>query len=402
TQFKIIGGKTGDLKVGIFAIEGLLQSQYSPSQISLLEDKIDDFIEALGRDNLPAEFWYLDGLKVNDLVGTSTPSSPSSTQINDVIWEVWQEAGLEYLIFVGGDRTFPMAQVNADGLQKTDNTYADNETETDPEGVPVADIAYGRIIDSIDGGNEGISLMTKQLDTFIALHDIGGVDLSNYHGTGLTIHYKHPADTITSLICMMDRAFGDKFTNAIYLDDSGPCHFAGADNSGLYIWLTHGNGASSQRFSCSPVECGCYTGGFGELSPSDVIAAGDLSGAVWLMMPCLASKIDNKQTIGSSMPMQFLMEEGAAYVGSTNNARGGNIYPGQDLSAVDCDAAPATQVGGIYARIIQKMAKGKRIGDAYIEGKKQYQDDYTGIGADYEEVIKVFYGDPTLNITEVW
>ncbi|MGM5487513.1 MAG: hypothetical protein ACQESG_01035, partial [Nanobdellota archaeon] len=32
TQFKIIGGKTGDLKVGIFAIEGLLQSQYSPSQ----------------------------------------------------------------------------------------------------------------------------------------------------------------------------------------------------------------------------------------------------------------------------------------------------------------------------------------------------------------------------------
>ena len=129
----------------------------------------------------------------------------------------------------------------------------------------------------------------------------------------------------------------------------------------------------------------------------------------------LSGLIDNKETTGLSVPMTFLKNGGTVYIGNTKASIGSkgcpfgasNCRQCLDPSCESCSPAiPGGDAcsGTLYLEIAKRLTPGKRVGDAFLEGKNYYYHHYDcpWAGKDYIYHISVLFGDPTLKVKNRW
>lgn len=134
----------------------------------------------------------------------------------------------------------------------------------------------------------------------------------------------------------------------------------------------------------------------------------------WMIMSCSASYIGNKTTTSDSIPMTFLKNGGAIYIGGVNITYGSKGCP-RDTSSCNvcldssCSQCSADISGGdacissLYVEILKRASAGARIGDIFKDGKNYYLQNYDcPYGTRYHYDITRLYGDPTLKIKKVW
>ncbi|RKY94659.1 MAG: hypothetical protein DRQ06_04900 [Candidatus Hydrothermota bacterium] len=367
----------------IVAIKTNLEKVYSDAQLEAMEDKIDEFVNALGEDGLGGIFVYLDD-DTNGIIpgGPLNPADSKNTaQIDKVIDDLIIKMKAKYLIIIGGYNSFPQYEVSVGGCRdphyrsfQTDDIYADLDKDNMPE-IPV-----GRIPDPNNGD---MSVILNALDTYIALHKSGGLDISDY----VSIIMGEPW---SSGFCFVKDTFGHWCPEAgrCYLtNDVGP---STSNNREFFHLLIHGGDFVPQTF----------TGGGGYTLRSTDVPNLEFKNAIWMMMPCYSSFIKNKQRTSDSIPMQFLKYGGAVYFGGTLTQFGDRLQNGQCPNIIGGDS----YIGTLYAMVASNFAPGVRIGDAYLAGKKEY----TSIPEDSKHCHfrqlheNQIYGDPTLKIKNMW
>jgi len=379
----------------IVSINSTLHGKYTNADIQQLENKIRYFINVLNTsDSLTAKFIYLDSSEVSKITGGSPVFNPSDWKnIDDVIEQLYQRLGFRYLIIIGGHNILPQA-INpmyclATINYGTDDVYADMDHDCLP------DIAFGRVPDPLNGD---ISVILNALDTYINLHQNGGIRLDTYRVAAM--------DCCSQSSCRLTCSCpsGDEYNwctckgqhglcNVIFGGScSGNCNlftFSQLSGYDLAIVLAHGPGGGSS----SDLLLGGYIHALGNINqPVTPSAMSSISvkNSTWFSMACGGGGIDRKANTLDSFVMTFLKQEGAIFIGSTDNNY-----------AVTCPSS-GTCIGGLYTEILEKVNVGIRLGDAYIQGKKSYLQrpagmtcgSYTG----YLVHINCFYGDPTLKV----
>ncbi len=354
----------------IAAIKSNLQSTYSAGQITQLENKIKDYQSALQNDGLSSIFLYLDEDETSDLIGSKVTSPGSWNNIDAVLNQLIPELDAHYLVIIGGYSRFSQAPIGSS--EGSDDPYGD----IDLDGNYMPDISVGRFPDP-NGGD--LAVILNALDTSINAHKAGGLSLSPYTAP------------IMSCGGIDNRPWnsGRCFCLAVW---GGSCSACGSccgcigssalSGKKFVMILAHGPGPSSSDL---------YSGGCLDVTPSFIHSL-DVSRAVWMVMSCGGGHLRMKSSTSGSMTMTFLKHGGAVYFGSTDLNYGGMGGSCPVLGGDGC-------IGSLYAEVATRFAAGKRIGDAYREGKNYYFNRYScGAGTSYQYHINCLYGDPTLKI----
>jgi hypothetical protein len=362
----------------IVTMKSNMKKVYSDAQIQKLEDKVKDYINALGADGLGGTFLYLDDSQVSDITsGSSVPQNSNDPSIiKGVISQLIIKLKAKYLIILGGDQRVIQPQVGS--RTGSDDPYGDTSTSADN----IPDIPVGRIPDPNNGD---LDVMLNTLDTASRLHRSGGLDLSDYvspvMGCGGTSN-----GNWNSGRCFCT----DVYKIASCAGKCGCLPLTDTNGKGFAAILCHGPGPSSSDL---------FMGGCINAVPSD-IAPLNVKNAVWMTMSCGGGHLKLKATTSGSIMMTFLKIGGAVYFGSTDLNYGGiGNCPGSIPGGDGC-------IGTLYVLVAQKFAVGKRIGDPYIAGKAEYLSGKYALSnscsIDYQGHINVLYGDPSLKITKMW
>jgi len=360
-----------EVDVLIVALKANLKKEYSDHEIKMIEDKINEFIASLAYDSLEGIFLYLDEDETSDIIGNKVTDPTSWRNIDGILDQLIQKLKAKYLIIIGGYERFPQAPIGSP--EGSDDAYGDYNGDYFP------DIAVGRIPDPNRGD---LSVILNTLDTSIKLHKSGGIDLIPYiapiMGCG---GYDNQDWSSGKCFCL---AIWGSFCSAC--GDCCGCiqenHLSGKN---FVMILAHGPGPSSRDY---------FYGGCLNVNPSFIHGI-DVSDAMWMSMACGGGHLRLKSSTSGSMAMTFLKKNGAVFIGSTDNNFGdvGGCYI---LGGDSC-------IGSLYTEIAKRFSVGKRIGDAYREGKNYYLAHYNcPRGTRYQAHINCLYGDPTLKIKSMW
>jgi len=379
-------------QVLIVALKSNLRSTYSDSQLTTMENRINDYINSLGTDGLGGSFFYLDEDETSNVIGKKTPANPGYSDVDGIIELLIAKFKSEYVIIVGGFDHFPFAVV---GGEYTDDSYGDYGTKDDLPEIPV-----GRVPDPNDDAGNGMDMILNSFDTFIRLHNTGGVDISDYvniimprsWNSGVCFSEVYGQSCSSNSRCLIQKDV-----------ETAQCRLPQANGKQFVMVLLHGDDGGytgQQMFSCnSGWECSCagWSGANSFIWSTMSSPSYDVSDSVWMSMSCLGGAIERHDTVSKSIIMTFFDDGGASWVGATNNNLGSHS-PGCPVKGGD------GVVGSLFYEIVDAFASDKRIGDSYLEGKIEYSTNpaYANPSNGYILHINNFYGDPTLKIKSMW
>ncbi|MCD6274649.1 MAG: hypothetical protein J7J15_01300 [Candidatus Aenigmarchaeota archaeon] len=376
---------TNRTDVLIVALKRNLERVYTPAQIKQLENKIKEYRESLAQDGLGSMFLYLDEDKTAEITpgGKKVTNPRSWRNIDSVLNQLIPKLNVSYLIIIGGYDRFPQIYLGRGpyGYKvHSDDRYGDEDDDEE------LDVSVGRFLDPNRGD---LNVILQALDTYIALHNSGGLDLSSYQSSVMPRSWN-------SGVCFHEDVFGKSCSSDSRCIMRPDCSLKEASSKDLFTVLLHGGHGTPQVFNCKyGWECGCAGGGYRSFTPSKLRSL-NVENSVWFVMSCSGGVIYNKPTTSSSIPMTFLNRGGAVYFGSACIVFGGKSsgcpVPGGD----SC-------IGSLYTEVAKRFSVGKRIGDAYKEGKNYYLSHYfCSGGTSYTAHINCLYGDPTLKIKKKW
>jgi hypothetical protein len=363
----------------IVALRKNMLDVYSDSQMLSLERKIDEYQEALSADSLTSLFICLDTKETSDIIGSKVEDASKTSQIQAVLEQLIPKLKAKYLVILGGYSRFPQFNVGTGscpdplyGRFQTDDFYADFNPK---DGLP--DIPIGRIPDP---GSGDMQALLAAMNTFIELHRGGGLDLSNYRSVMMRDSW--------STVCANLGVFGRK------CEEDDRCTFTGspADSNGrgVFLLLVHGSNTNPQQFD-QGANFNLFSTGVPELNPK---------GSLWMMCPCYSSILDNKHTSSNSIPIMFFRGGGAIYLGGTRTQMGGTFGRSTEN---DCEDGGDYYIGALYTAFAKQLTPGKRIGDAYLEGKVAYSHEKDPLSCNYRQLHEnLIYGDPSLKIKRLW
>ncbi|MEA3254743.1 MAG: pilin [Candidatus Altiarchaeota archaeon] len=345
----------------IAALKQNMKSVYSDSQITTLENKIEDYRSALGRDGLGSIYLYLDEDETSDLIGTKVSNTGDWNEVDGVLDQLIPKLNIRYVLIIGGYDMFPSARV---GAYYTDNHYSDYTKDSIP------DVALGRLPDPRNGD---LDLFINSLDSFIDSHDSGGLDLSSHVGRTLAYGY-------ASMECWSEYVWGQRCQPYIKCRSGTGDSKTAASGKGFFYLTQHGSRGPPQGYADA-------------LTPNSLNGM-DLSNTVWMIVPCYGGVIDYAST-SQGIVLTFFRRGGAVHMGSTNTNCCAN-QAGICTTSIDHGG-----VAALYYRVAKNFVAGTRVGDAYKKGKTEYKNDI-GSGPSYEFYINCLYGDPTLKIKTIW
>lgn len=365
----------------IVALKSNLKEVYSDQQISKMEDQVVEYSNSL--QDIGGMLVYLDGSATAQAIGSKVNDPDDWQEIDAVLDQLIPRLDSKYLLILGGYERFHQAEHSLHGCPdpyyssfQSDDDYGDYQPKDTMPEIPV-----GRIPDPNNGD---MSVILESLKTYADLHQSGGLDLSQYGSVLMTQLQGQRATT------------GYCYFKAVFNQDCGlssRCHFAsGAQPSMLSgntftTLLVHGSRTAPQRFMRGH--------GSGFTMNSHEVPSLDVDNALWLMMPCYSSYLRNKDSTSQSIPMQFLRSGGAVYVGGTLTQAG---WVGSG-----CPDTGDYHIGALYTLVANNFEVGKRIGQAYLEGKKDYRTLNDPHGCNYRQAHEnLIYGDPTLKIERMW
>ncbi len=354
---------TDTYDVLIVALRNNMDDVYSSTQLASLENKIrNNYVNALQGDGLTARFFYLDEDETSDVIAIKVAKSGThnADSIDGVLEELIKKLNAKYIIIIGGEDRFLMGTMSG---YKSDDFYGNYG---EPNGR--IDIPVGRILDPNNGDYD--QLMAA-LDAHISMHNSGGLDLSNHVERTLGSNY-------LTMECFSQYVWGDK------CPDNPSCKVGTSDSSTAasgkdFFYLTqHGSPGPPQTYPNA-------------LSPGNLNSM-DMGGAMWMMVPCHGGVIDYSSA-SQGITQMFAKRGGSVFFGSTYY----NCCANQ--GTVCTENIDNGGVGALYYRYVRNFAVGKRIGDAYLDGKNDYLSE---IGYADRAFINNFYGDPTLKIKNMW
>ena|GEM_PF-4392134 len=381
-------------QVLIVALKRNLKEVYSEEQIHALERKIKEYMNSLEKDGLSSIFLYLDEKETSDLIGVKVTAPHNWKNIDGVLDQLIPKIQANYLIIIGGYRSFPQAELDATCADpyfrkfQTDDEYADYDKDHMP------DIPVGRIPDP-NGGD--INLLLTTLSNYIQLHNSGGLNLSDYFSIIMERAWPQLGCPKASTgICFNKDAFGIKCFSERCRDSTEP--YTSISGHEFFNLLMHGSPGIPQVFS----DDFCNKGKL--FMTSRQVPNLNVKNSVWLMMPCYSSFIKNKQRTQDSIPLQFFKNGGAVYFGGTLTQFGGIMKgscPSERGGVIGGDCC----IGTLYTLFVKNIKVGRRIGDSYLLAKKEYN----SIGCRCENSAchfrqlheNLMYGDPTLKIKEI-
>jgi len=370
---------------------------YSDEERDEIEEKISQYQLALADEGLSSYFLYLGK-------GSSwyTPSN-----IRGQLQELNERFSPSYLILIGREQELQLPLGTP-----TYDIYGD----MDGDGNYLLDIPIGIIPQP---RNVDIDLILNYFDTITQIHRNGGIDLSSYYGLYMD------GDWPLSL-CAHRELFG-KECNADpnCKNQNLDCTFQEANGKGFFLFLLHGSSDSPQKFSTNiPAEGGsgkCLGWDEGRgFSPSDLSLL-NVRNSLWMAWPCFSAKTENKEYTYQSIPMTFLKNGGGAiYIGNLDAGTGSQGCPHPTLNCRQCLTPPPgcegctgeipggdAFSGTLFVEIAKRFTPGKRIGDAFLEGKNYYYNHYnfSPLVQDQKNFVyhvTVLYGDPTIKIKNKW
>jgi hypothetical protein len=376
----------------IVALKSRLKTVYSDSQISQLESKIEEYIKSLSKDNLSGHLLYLDEDETSGIIGSKVTNAGDWNNIDGILDQLLQKTKAKYLVIIGGYQTFPQPEVSVGACSdpyystfQSDDVYADYTKDYIPE-IPV-----GRIPDP-NGGD--INVLLNSLDTYINLHNSGGLDLSDKYSIMMEKAFS-PCSITSTTFCFNKDAFNTNCFSSICHDSH--TSYTAISGHKLFVLLMHGDIGSPQPF----VDDQCNNGGQWQLFMTSTQVSGlNVKDAVWMTMPCYSAYLKDKQQTSDSTPLQFLKNGGAVYLGATLTQWGGVM---NDYNS--CPNVPGGDyyIGTLYALTVRDFSVGKSIGQSYLDAKKAY----LNLGIDPEQCNyrvgheTLMYGDPTLKIKNV-
>ena len=375
----------------IVALKSRLKTVYSDSQISQLENKIGDYIKSLSNDGLSGTFIYLDDDQVLNYIPNKVTNAGDWNNIDGILAQLLPKTKAKYLLIIGGSHSFPQPEVSVGACSdpfystfQTDDVYADYTNDYIPE-VPV-----GRIPDP-NGGD--IDVLLNALNTYINLHNSGGLDLSDKFSI-IMEHAFSGCPKASTGICFNKDAFNTNCFSSICHDSSTSYTALGGHK--LVNVLMHGDYVTPQPFIDDP----CNTGRL--FMTATQVPSLNVQNSVWLMMPCYSAFLKNKQQSSDSVPIQFLKSGGAVYFGGTLTQMGGT------MNGNNCPAVPGGDyaIGTLYTLTVNQFSAGNTIGKAYLAAKTAYSNMRSG-DSDTDSCIfrqsheNQMYGDPTLKIKNV-
>jgi len=142
---------------------------------------------------------------------------------------------------------------------------------------------------------------------------------------------------------------------------------------------------------------GCLHGGYFRMTDLGTIKVTE---ALWMSSSCGRGNIRFKGFTASSLMPTFLKQGGAVFIGNT-------ILICDGLEDTCFVPRGDSCIGSFYTEIAKRFTVGERVGDAYMEGKNYYINNYdcTNCGqmynAFYHYQVNCFYGDSTLKI-KMW
>ncbi|MGC9310436.1 MAG: hypothetical protein ACP5E4_01795 [Candidatus Aenigmatarchaeota archaeon] len=365
----------------IVALRSTLDDVYSDSQITQLENKIEEYRNALLMDGLGSQFLYLDDPAVADIVpGAKYIDNPSCyICIRNTLMPLQNKLENKYLVIIGGYSRFiqaPLGSYHGYAIY-SDAYYGD----INGDGRYLMDVAVGRFPDPSRGD---MAVMINAMDTAIKLHNQGGVSLTNHISPIMSECGGIDADYWTSGRCFCQAAYGsDCQACGSCCGNIGYSSLSGRD---YVMVLAHGPGAKREDY---------YWGGGLDIGTS-LMDKIDVSDTVWMTMSCGGGHLKLKQVTSDSMAMSFLRNGGAVFIGSTNSNLGSK-GPGCPVLGGD------TCIGSLYAEIATRFKVGETLGMAYKNGKNAYYPKYhCPSGQAYHYHINCLYGDPTLKIKSMW
>jgi len=374
----------------IVALRSGMLDVYSASQLQTLESKVSEYQEALASDGLGSVFLYLDTKDTSDIIGSLVDDTTSVRKIEAVLQQLIVKVKARYLIIVGGYSRFLQKDIGCGSCSdprfssfKTDDFYADLDSDNLPD-VPV-----GRIPDPNRGD---LQVLIKAFDTYIGLHRSGGMDFSDYRT--LAMLYDRDASgrrgPWASGVCAHKAIFSRECSADQRCSIEGDGQYdqpSEANGHELFMLLVHGDEKAPQSF---------WWDGSRRFMTSTDVASLDVQGSAWMVMACYAGMVDNKNRMSESMVMEFLAGGGAVYLGGTRTQMG------RMLGSFPCDDGGDNYIGTLYASIGKKFSLGKRIGDAFLEGKKAYASSSQETCSYRTTHQTLLYGDPTLKIRKLW
>jgi hypothetical protein len=377
----------------VVALKSKLKTVYSDGQIMQLETKINDYISSLSQDELSGHLLYLDENETSDLIGSKVTNPGDWNDIAGILDQLLPKTKAKYLVIIGGYKTFPQPEISVGACPdpffrtfQSDDNYADYNKNNMP------DIPVGRIPDP-NGGD--INVLLNALDTFINLHNSGGLDLSDKYSITMERGWPDLGCPIASSgYCFNKDALNCNGYTATCRDSS--TSYSTISGHKLFGLLMHGDYVNPQYFADDP----CNTGSM--FLVSNEVPQLNVKNSVWMMMPCYSSFLKNKQQTSDSVPLEFLKNSGAVYFGGTLTQMGG----GQD--STQCPNIPGGDyfIGTLYTLVVGHYAIGETIGQAYLAGKIDYSKIHTG-DSDIDSCLfrqlheNLMYGDPTLKIKNV-
>ena len=368
-------------EVLIVALKNNLDNVYSATQLTSLENRIYDFIDALALDGLEGSFFYLDDSAMVTPVYPPGPvtNTNSWTDIDTVLEGLIAKMDTKYLIIIGGYANFPQAPIGS--TWGSDDPYGDIDN-TDGNYIP--EIAVGRMPAPNDGD---INVLLNTLNTAINLHETGGIALDTHLSPIMGCGGIDNLNWNTGK-CTCQDVWGDLPCND---GNCGCLDLSQTSGKDFVILLAHGPGPSATDL---------LSGGCIDAEPNDFNSL-DLSDALWMSMACGGGHLKLKSTTQNSIAMTYLKNGGAVFFGSSDLNFGGfdscNGRPGGDCC-----------IGSLYTEVAKRFNVGVRIGNAYMEGKNAYFGYPSSHGCScsgghpYQYHINYLLGDPTLRIKSKW
>ena len=377
----------------VVALESRLKTVYSDDQISQLNSKVNDYIASLSHDGLSGHFLYLDSNETSDLIGSQVTDSGDWNNIAGVLDQLLPKLKTKYLVIIGGYQTFPQPLLDTGACSDpffnqfpTDDMYA-NYNKNNMPAIPV-----GRIPDP-NGGD--MSVILNALDTYINLHNTGGLDLSDKYSITMAKAWPENGCPIASSgYCFNKDTLNCNGYTATCQDSSAS--YTTISGHKFFGLLMHGDYVNPQYFADDP----CNYGNI--FMTSNDVPNLDVKNSVWMLMPCYSAFLENKQQTSDSVPLEFLKDGGAVYFGGTLTQMGG----GQQ--STQCPDIPGGDyfVGTLYTLIARHYTVGTTIGQAFLQGKIDYSQIHTG-DPDTDSCLfrqlheDLMYGDPTLKIKNI-
>lgn len=363
--------KSGE--VLIVALKSNMKKVYSDAQINEIEAKINEYINSLNNDGLGGQLLYLDEDETSDIIGSKVTSPSSPTNIDGILDQVIKKMNIKYLVIVGGYDRFPQAPIKGtkEPQAETDDTYGDINKDN------IADIAVGRVLDPNNGD---VNLLIKSFDTFISLHNSGGLDFSN----SIVFTPTRACGASHSKRCATGECFAELILKTSC--SSSNCifdtPFYERSNNNFLYYVEHGGPSVPQQYDS-------FTSGS--------VASVTFSKNLLMVVCCWGGNIRPYDRTSDSIPMVFFKNGGAVFFGSTDPNCCAN-----ELSTCT-ENIDMGGIGAVYYHIAKKMAVGKRVGDAYKEGKESYLKYASSVTSKSSQAgINCLYGDPTLNIKKMW